>query len=102
MNLCVVSDYSCTFDDFKEMIEDMFNLISKRYKMIARVDKTTGETDAFLTEMELIKVHDHKSVLLLHCTDMQALIAFMSTPEMKQWDAENNCVDVLYSMEQMN
>ena len=84
MNLCVVSEYSCTFEDFKEM-----------------VDKTTGETDAFLTEMELIKVHDHKSVLLLHCTDMQALIAFMSTPEMKQWDAENNCVDVLYSMEQM-
>ena len=65
MNLCVVSEYSCTFEDFKEM-----------------VDKTTGETDAFLTEMELIKVHDHKSVLLLHCTDMQALIAFMSTPEM--------------------
>ena len=85
MNLCVVSEYSCTFEDFKEM-----------------VDKTTGETDAFLTELELIKVHDHKSVLLLHCTDMQALIAFMSTPEMKQWDAENNCVDVLYSMEQMN
>ena len=85
MNLCVVSEYSCTFEDFKEM-----------------VDKTTGETDAFLTEMELIKVHDHKSVLLLHCTDMQALIAFISTPEMKQWDAENNCVDVLYSMEQMN
>ena len=85
MNLCVVSEYSCTFEDFKEM-----------------VDKTTGETDAFLTEMELIKVHDHKSVLLLHCNDMQALIAFMSTPEMKQWDAENNCVDVLYSMEQMN
>ena len=84
MNLCVVSEYSCTFEDFKEM-----------------VDKTTGETDAFLTEMELIKVHDHKSVLLLHCTDMQALIAFMSIPEMKQWDAENNCVDVLYSMEQM-
>lgn len=85
MNLCIVSEYSCTFEDFKEM-----------------VDKTTGGTDAFLTEMELIKVHDHKSVLLLHCTDMQALIAFMSTPEMKQWDAENNCVDVLYSMEQMN
>ena len=85
MNLCVVSEYSCTFEDFKEM-----------------VDKTTGETDAFLTEMELIKVHDHKSVLLLYCTDMEALIAFMSTPEMKQWDAENNCVDVLYSMEQMN
>ena len=85
MNLCVVSEYSCTFEDFKEM-----------------VDKTTGETDAFLTEMELIKVHDHKSVLLLHCTDMQALIAFMSTPEMKQWDAVNNCVDVLYSLEQMN
>jgi len=73
MNLCIVSEYSCTFEDFKEM-----------------VDKTTGGTDAFLTEMELIKVHDHKSVLLLHCTDMQALIAFMSTPEMKQWDAANN------------
>jgi len=26
----------------------------------------------------------------------------MTSPEMKQWDEENGCVDIVYSMERIN
>jgi len=84
MNLCIVSEFNCTFDDFAAMVE-----------------KSRGEAEAFMTEFELIKVNDHKSVMLINCTDMEAFQAFMTTPEMKQWDQDNGCVDTVYAMEQV-
>ena len=67
----------------------------------AMVEKSRGEAEAFMTEFELIKVNDHKSVMLINCTDMEALQAFMTTPEMQQWDQDNGCVDTVYAMEQV-
>lgn len=84
MNLCIVSKFECTFDDFAAMVE-----------------YSRGEAEAFMTEFELIKVNDHKSVMLINCTDMEALQAFMTTPEMQQWDQDNGCVDTVYAMEQV-
>ncbi len=54
-----------------------------------------------MTDFQLIKVNDHKSVMLVHCTDMEALQTFMTTPEMQQWDQDNGCVDTVYAMEQV-
>ena len=85
MNLCIVSEYNCTFDDFAAMVE-----------------QSQEQAQAFMTEFELVKVHDHKSVLLANCTDMEALQAFMTTPEMRQWDEANGCVDTVYAMERVN
>ena len=85
MNLCIVSEYKCNFEEFSDVIE-----------------KSHEESKAFVSDYELVKVNDHKSVLLIHCTDMEALLAFMSTPEMRRWDEENGCVDTVYSMEQIN
>ena len=85
MNLCVVSEFTCTFDDFAAMVE-----------------QSQEQAQAFLADFELIKVHDHKSVMLMNCTDMEALQAFMTTPEMKQWDQDNGCVDAVYAMERVN
>ena len=85
MNLCVVSEFSCTFDVAEAMIK-----------------KGAEEMSAFVSDYEFVKVNDHKSVMLLNCTDMEALQAFMTTPEMKQWDEENGCVDTVYSMERIN
>ena len=85
MNLCIVSEYKCNFEEFEAVIE-----------------KSHEESRAFVSDYELVKVNDHKSVLLIHCTDMEALLAFMATPEMKQWDKENECVDTIYSMEPIN
>ena len=60
------------------------------------------ETSAFITDYELVKVNDHKSILLLNCMDMEAFQALMTSPEMKQWDEENGCVDIVYSMNRIN
>ena len=85
MNLCVVSEFNCTFDVAEAMIKE-----------------GAEEMSAFVSDYEFVKVNDHKSVMLLNCTDMEALQAFMTTPEMKQWDEENGCVDTVYSMERIN
>ena len=85
MNLCVVSEYNCTFDEFEVVVKE-----------------SEEEMSAFVSDYELVKVNDHKSILLINCTGMEALQAFMTTPEMKQWDAENGCVDTVYSMERIN
>ena len=66
------------------------------------VEQSQKQAPAFMTEFELAKVHDHKSVLLVNCTDMEALQAFMTTPEMRQWDEVNGCVDTVYAMERVN
>ena len=85
MNLCVVSEYNCTIDEFEVVVKE-----------------SEEEMSAFVSDYELIKVNDHKSILLINCTDMEALQALMTTPEMKQWDEENGCVDTVYSMERIN
>ena len=83
MNLCVISEYTCTFDDFEEMVEQ-------------------NQNEEVITDHLLTKVNNHKSVLLLNCVDMEAFQALMTSPEMKQWDEDNGCVDIVYSMERIN
>ena len=85
MNICIVSTYSCTFEDFSAMVDEY--------------EETFKE---FITEYELVKVNDHKSIMMCHCTDMEAMGEMMSSPEMKEWDKENNCVDIVYSLEKIN
>jgi quinol monooxygenase YgiN len=85
MKLCVVSEYNCTFDKFE-----------------AVVGEKREEINTFISDFELVKVNDHKSIMLFNYTDMEAMQAFMTTPEMKQWDEENGCVDTVYSMEQIS
>ena len=85
MNICIVSTYSCTFDEFQQVVN-------------ASID----EASKFLTDWELVKVNDHKSIMLCNVHDMEGMEAFMSTPEMQEWDKANNCVDTIYSMERVN
>ena len=85
MNICMVSEYNCTFDDCKDLVEE-----------------SQAEVGAWVSDYELVKVSDHKSILLMNVTDMEAMRAFMTAPEMKQWDEENGCVDIVYSMERIN
>ena len=37
--------------------------------------------------------------MMVNFNDMEALQAMMTSDEMKEWDAENVCVDILYKME---
>ena len=85
MNICIVSTYSCTFDDFSALVKESEEAFSE-----------------FITEYEVVKVNDHKSIMMCHCTDMEAFEGMMTSPEMKEWDKENNCVDIVYSLEKIN
>ena len=85
MNICIVSTFSCTFEDFEAMVKESEEAVSE-----------------FISEYELVKVNDHKSIFMCNCSDMEAFEAMMSSPEMKEWDKENNCVDIVYSLEKIN
>ena len=41
---------------------------------------------------------EHKSIMVINVLDFEALEAFMTSDEMKEWDKENACVDTLHSM----
>ena len=84
MNLCIVSTFDCTVDDFKALVKEMEGDISK-----------------FCSEYEIAAVNEHKAVTLCNITDMEGFQELMTSPAVVEWDTTNNCVDVIYSLEQM-
>ena len=85
MNLCVVSTYDCTVEDLKALVQSF-----------------EEEMRSCVSEWEIAEVNEHKAVTMLNVTDMDAFQTLMSSPRMTQWDADNNCVDVIYSLEKIN
>ena len=85
MNLCVVSTFSCTSEEFKSMVKEF-----------------EGEFPGIVSEYEIAVVNDHKVVTMLNVVDMDAFTNLMSSPKMTEWDAANNNVDVIYSLEKIN
>jgi len=85
MNLCVVSTFSCTSEDFKAMVKEF-----------------DEDFRGIVFEYEIAVVNDHKVVTMLNVIDMDAFTDLMSSPKMTEWDAANNNVDVIYSLEKIN
>ena len=85
MNVCIVSTFSCDFEEFKELFGLSCQVIGEWY-----------------SEAQRIKVNDHKSIMLANVTNLDKLKEFMSAPEMLEWDKQNNCVDHVYAMERIN
>ena len=85
MNLCVVSTFSCTAEDFKSMVNEF-----------------DEEFSGIVSEWEIAVVNAHKVVTMLNVIDMDAFYDLMSSPKMAEWDAANNNVDVIYSLEKVN
>jgi len=85
VNLCVVSTFDCTVDDFKAMMKEF-----------------EEEMRTCVSDWEIAVVNDHKVVTMLNVTDMDAVMAIMSSPKMLEWDAANNDVDAVYSLEKID
>lgn len=85
MNLCVVSTFDCTVEDFKSMVKEF-----------------DAEMRNVVGDWEIAAVNDHKVVTMLNVIDMDAFQILMSSPKMKAWDAANNCVDTVYSLDKIN
>ena len=84
MNTLIISTFSCTFEEFKNDLTTLF------------LEEICKE---FVTLYEFVKVNDHKSHLLMNCTDLKKLGVAMEDPLAKEWDKKNNCKDAVYSIE---
>ena len=79
----VVSTFDCPFSEFEAMVK--------------KVDKEQGYL--FCSELEIIKVSEQKAMILMNCSDLEKFGSMLEQPELKQWDVENNCVDIVYNLE---
>ena len=84
MNVCIHSTYTCTFDDF-----------------LAQLEKSKPQWSPFVESYHVAKVNENSSIMIINVTEFEAMGAMMSSDEMKAWDAENGCVDMIYTMEAM-
>ena len=71
MNTLIISTFSCTFEEFKNDVTTLF------------LEEMCKE---FVTDYEFVKVNEHKSHLLMNCTDLEKLGAEMQSPLAKEWD----------------
>ena len=71
MNTLIISTFSCTFEEFKNDVTTLF------------LEEMCKE---FVTDYEFVKVNDHKSHLLMNCTDLERLGDEMESPFAKEWD----------------
>ena len=55
----------------------------------------------FLTECRFAEVSEKEFMACMNVTDMEAMGAFMSSPEELQWDKDNGCEYTVYGMEEM-
>ena len=84
MNTLIISTFSCTFEEFKHDVTTLF------------LEDMCKE---FVTDYEFVKVNDHKSHLLINCTNLDKLGTTMEDPICKEWDKKNNCKDTVYAIE---
>ena len=80
MNTLIISTFSCTFEEFKNDVTTLF------------LEEMCKE---FVTNYEFVKVNEHKSHLLINCTDLEKLGAFMTDPFVTEWD-KKIIVKILY------
>ena len=85
MNICVVSTFDRTTDDYMAM----FNA-------------TKEKAEDFFTDYDKGIIREGKITLMIHITDMQSFQELMNSEEMQVWNTKFNCVDEVYSLEKIN
>ena len=85
MNVCVVSTFDGTTEDYMAM----FN---------AAKDKA----QAFMADYDIGIIREGKVMLMMQITDMTKMQEVMGSDEMQAWDKKFNCVDEIYALDKMN
>ena len=85
MNTCIMSTFTCTFEAFK-----------------AKVMKDEPKWSQFVDDYQIAKVDEHNSIMVMNVLDFESMEAFMTTDEMKVWDAEHGCIDTVYALSKAN
>ena len=68
MNTLIISTFSCKFEKFKHVVTTLF------------LEEMCKE---FVSNYEIVKVNEHKSLLLMNCSDLEKLGKKMESPLQK-------------------
>ena len=85
MNVCVVSTFEGTTEDYMAM----FNA-------------TKEQAHEFMTDYDIGIVREGKVILMMHITDMSKMQEVMTSDEMQAWDEKFKCVDEIYALDKRN
>ena len=85
MNVCVVSTFEGSTEDYMEM----FN-------------STKDQAQGFMSDYDVGIIREGKVMVMMQITDLNKMQEVMSSDEMKAWDEEFNCVDEIYALDKMN
>ena len=85
MNVCIVSTFEGTTEDYMEM----FNT-------------TKDSAKGIMQEYELGIVREGKVMLMMQISDMSTMQEVLSSDEMQAWDEKFNCVDEIYILDKIN
>ena len=47
-------------------------------------------------DYQIAKVDEHNAIMVMSVLDFEAMAAFLTTDEMREWDADHGCVDMVY------
>ena len=81
MNTCIRSTFKCTFEVFE-----------------TKVMEDKSQWSKFVDNYQIAKVDEHNSIMVMNVLDFEAMEAFMTTDEMRAWDTDHGCVDIVYSL----
>ena len=84
MNICIVTKFDCSYEEFTAMLAEVG-------------DDVRRCTSAW----EVTKMNDNTAVGLLNVT-VEGLQNAMSSPKVKEWNAANNAVADVYSLEKIS
>ena len=85
MNICIVTKFDCSYEEFTAMLAEVG-------------DDVRRCTAAW----EVTKMNDNSAVGLLNVTDMEGLQSVMSSTKVQEWNAANNAIADVYSLEKIS
>ena len=84
MNICIMTKFDCSYEEFTAMLAEV------------------GEDVRRCTSAwEVTKMNDNTAVGLLNVTDMEGLQSVKSSTKVQEWNAANNAIADVYSLEKI-
>ena len=84
MNICIMTKFDCSYEEFTAMLAEVG-------------DDVRRCTSAW----EVTKLNDNTAVGLLNVTDMEGLQSVKSSTKVQEWNAANNAIADVYSLEKI-
>ena len=84
MNICIVTKFDCSYEEFTAMLAEV-----------------GGDVRRCTSAWEVTKMTDNTAVGLLDVTDMEGLKKVMSSPKVQEWNETNNAVADVYALEKI-